>query len=210
MNEDVGELLELGTATLYEAARHDCDLPPLIRPAWPGATVCGPAFPVQAAPYDNLPLHLALEEAQPGDVLVVDAGGVPGGYWGEVLTIAALERGVTGLVIDGGVRDTEALARNGFGVFSRWISVRRTAKLNPGRIGHPVSIGGVLVRRGDMVVGDADGIIAIEAAHLANAVEAARQRRDAELHYLHRIRDGESTVDIYGLPRPFQHPELRE
>ncbi len=200
-SERTRELLELGTATLYEAAKCDCDLPALLRPAWPGATVCGPALPVQAAAGDNLPMHLAQEVAEPGEVLVIDAGGMACGYWGEILTIAAIERGVTGLVIDGGVRDTEALARHRFGVFSRWVSVRGTVKSDPGRIGEPVTIGGVSVSRGDLVVGDGDGVIVLPGPRVEEILEQARQRRDKEAAYFERIREGESTVDIYGMPR---------
>ncbi|MFD0890557.1 hypothetical protein ACFQ08_38945, partial [Streptosporangium algeriense] len=88
------EALELGSATLYEASGLGCDLDPAFRPAWPGARLAGTALPVQAAAGDNLPLHWALENARPGDVLVVDAGGAPFGYWGEVLAVAAIRRGV--------------------------------------------------------------------------------------------------------------------
>jgi 4-hydroxy-4-methyl-2-oxoglutarate aldolase len=201
-DDRVNEILELGAATLYEASKIDCNLSCDIRPAWAGATVCGPALPVVAAPYDNLPLHLALEVAHPGEVLVVDAGGVPAGYWGEVLTIAALHRSVVGLVIDGGVRDTDALARHGFGAFSRSISVRGTVKSDAGKVGEPMVLGGVPVRRGDLVVGDADGAIVLPAERVDEILQLARQRHQGELGYMDRIRNGESTVDIYGLPRP--------
>ncbi|HWQ09900.1 MAG TPA: RraA family protein, partial [Holophaga sp.] len=117
--------LRLGTATLHEAS----DLPgsavdPAIRPIWIGAALAAPAFPVACAPGDNLAIHLALERAPRGSVLVVAADGFVAGYWGEVLTVAAEAAGLAGLVIDGGVRDTDALARRRFPVFARGISVR--------------------------------------------------------------------------------------
>ncbi|MCL2536284.1 MAG: RraA family protein, partial [Nocardiaceae bacterium] len=115
---DEDELLTMGTATLFEAAAFDCDLDPDLRPAWPGARMCGTALPVLAAAADNLPLHWALEAAHPGDVLVVDAGGSRCGFWGEVMSVAAQARGVRGLVIDGGVRDTDQLRDLGFPAFS--------------------------------------------------------------------------------------------
>ncbi|MDF5756928.1 dimethylmenaquinone methyltransferase [Spongiactinospora sp. TRM90649] len=196
-----GELLELGTATLYEASGIDCALDPRVRPAWAGARVAGPAFPVVARPADNLPLHRALELAAPGEVLVVQAGGAPHGYWGEVLAVAARRRGIAGLVIDGGVRDTERLAAIGFPAFSRWIAVHRTGKDDPGRLGEPTVIGGVPVARGDMVVADADGVVILPAAQVDATVRRSRERVAKEEHFLERIRAGESTMDLYGFRR---------
>src|SRR4029078_7864104 len=93
-------LLELGTAVLYEASGIDCNLDAALRPAWPGARVCGTAFPLRTGAEDNLALHLAVARAGAGDVLVADAGGLACGYWGEILAVAAQVRGVGGLVID--------------------------------------------------------------------------------------------------------------
>lgn len=192
------ELRELGTATLYEASGLDCDLPPRLRPAWPGAALCGPALPVRTAPGDNLPLHLVLDHARPGDVLVVDGRGEPCGYWGEVLTVAAQCRGVGGLVIDGGVRDTDRLAALGFAVFSSAVAVRRTAKADAGTVGAPIELGGRAVRRGDVVVADADGVLVLPREHLAATLDSARARQAKEAAFLDRIRSGARTVDLYG------------
>jgi 4-hydroxy-4-methyl-2-oxoglutarate aldolase len=195
-------LLELGTATLYEASKLDCVLPHRIRPAWPGAAVAGIALTVAARPGDNLALHLALEQARPGDVLVVDGGCSPHGYWGEVLAEAALARGVLGLVIDGGVRDVERLRDLPFPVFSSHIAIRGTVKNGTGPIGGPLDFDTVTVHRGDTIVADADGIVALPAAELDRITAAAVARADAETEYLRRIRAGESTMDIYGFGRP--------
>lgn len=192
------ELLELGSATVYEAARQECYLPAVLRPAWPGARVAGPALPVRTAPADNLPLHLVLEIAEEGKVLVADACGIPCGYWGEVLTVAAQQRAVAGLVIDGGVRDTVQLAELGFPVFSSAIAIRGTAKTDSGSIGEPIEIGGVRVARHDMVVADADGVVVIPVARVDEVLAASRERQAKEQNYLRRIKDGELTLDIYG------------
>ncbi|MCW5254120.1 MULTISPECIES: 4-carboxy-4-hydroxy-2-oxoadipate aldolase/oxaloacetate decarboxylase [unclassified Streptomyces] len=194
---DEAELLELGTATLFEAARSDCDLDPGLRPAWPGARLCGTALPVLAAAADNLPLHWALEAAVPGDVLVVDAGGSRCGYWGEVLSVAALARGVRGLVIDGGVRDTAQLERLGFPAFSSSIAIRGTGKEWRGTVGAPVTLRGRTVRRGDLVVADQDGIVVLPAERVDEVVTAARARVEKEDAYMDRLRSGELTLDIY-------------
>lgn len=196
---DAATLLRLGTATLYEAARIDCALPARLRPVWPGATIVGRALPVATAPADNLPLHLALDHARPGDVLVVDAGQEARGYWGEILTAAAQARGIVGLVIDGGVRDVDRLRARRFPVFSSAVAVHTTVKADPGTIGDPVTLGGVRVERGDLVVADTDGVVVVPRSRVASVVEAATAREAAEAGYLDRIAAGERTVDIYGL-----------
>jgi 4-hydroxy-4-methyl-2-oxoglutarate aldolase len=195
-------LLELGSATLYEASGVDCDLDPAIRAAWPGAAVCGRALTVRTGPEDNLAIHFALLQAGAGDVLVVDAHGRPCGYWGEVLAVAAQAKGVAGLVIDGGVRDTERLAAIGFPAFSRFVSVRRTVKLEPGEIGVPVVVGGRTVVTGDMVVADADGVIALPAATVEATIAAGEARVAKEDGWMESLRAGATTVDLLGLRQP--------
>lgn len=194
---DEEELLAMGTATLFEAARFDCDLDPDLRPAWPGARLCGTALPVLAAAADNLPLHWALEAALPGDVLVVDAGGSRCGFWGEVMSVAAQARGVRGLVIDGGVRDTDQLRDLGFPAFATSIAIRGTGKSWPGAVGDPITLRGRVVRRGDLVVADQDGIVVLPAERVDDVVAAARARTAKEAAYMDRLRAGELTLDIY-------------
>jgi 4-hydroxy-4-methyl-2-oxoglutarate aldolase len=196
---DRAGLLALGTATVYEAAGFDCYLPSALRPVWAGAALVGRALPVNLAAADNLPLHLALEQARPGDVLVADGQGERCGYWGEVLATAAQARGITGLVIDGGVRDTDALARMGFATFSSSVAIRGTVKDSRGSVGAPVHLGRVTVRRGDLVIADADGVVVLPADRVGAVLTASRARARAEQDYLERIRGGELTVDIYNL-----------
>ena len=193
------ELLALGTATLYEAGGLDLDLDPAIGPAWPGAEVCGPAHTVHCGPADNLALHRALVEPPRGAVLVADGHGIACGYWGEVLASAAARAGLAGLVIDGGVRDVARLAELRFAAFSRMIAVRRTSKQAPGEIGQPIVVGGRTVAAGDLVVGDADGVLVIPAARLQTTLAAARARATKEAAILDRIAAGETTLDLYGL-----------
>ncbi|MFF2060263.1 4-carboxy-4-hydroxy-2-oxoadipate aldolase/oxaloacetate decarboxylase [Streptomyces sp. NPDC058200] len=195
---DTAAFLRLGTATLYEASKLDCFLPPRIRPVWPGAAVVGRALPVATAPADNLPLHLALEVAEPGDVLVVDGRQEACGYWGEVLTAAARARGIVGLVIDGGVRDVDRLRERGFPVFSSGVAVRTTVKDDAGTVGVPITLGAATVSRGDLVVADADGVVVIPRALVASVLERGKAREAAEAGYLSRIAGGELTLDIYG------------
>ena len=196
--ELVAELLELGTATIYEASGRDCFLPASLRPAWRGAAVVGRALPVSMSAGDNLPLHAALEVAGPLDVLVVDGQGEPCGYWGEVLAVAAAQRGVAGLVIDGGVRDVDRLEALRFPVFSSHVAMRGTVKRDPGTVGAPVRLGRTVVAHGDLVVADTDGVLALAPDRLADVLTAARARQEAEAGYLDRLRAGELTLDIYG------------
>jgi 4-hydroxy-4-methyl-2-oxoglutarate aldolase len=195
------ELLALGSATLYEASGLDCFLPVTLRPAWPGARLVGTALPVRTAAGDNLPLHLALEVAGPGDVLVVDAAGAAHGYWGEVLAVAAQVRGVHGLVIDGGVRDTEQLQALDFPAFSSLIALQGTTKRDPGTVGEPIVLGAVRVAMGDIVVADRDGVVVIPSGRFDAVLVAARARQQKEEEFLTRIRAGELTTDLYGFDR---------
>lgn len=204
-------------ATLYEAAVATLrDLPagdrelahragqavavdPEIRAAWSGARVAGPAFTVQGAGGDNLALHRAVYAAPAGSVLVADLNGARFGHWGEVLAVAAQSRNLAGLVIDGGVRDTEEMRELGFPVFSRNNCVRGTRKLFRGALGTDVEVGGVLVRRGDTVVGDADGLVVLAAEIAARVVEAADERVRQEQEIIHSLRAGKTTLDLYRL-----------
>ncbi len=195
------ELEGLGSATVYEASGAEGGLAPGIVPLWPGARLCGQALTVRCAPGDNLAIHRALEVAEPAVVLVVDASAHLAGYWGEVLTVAAQARGVAGLVIDGGARDSDALERRRFPVFARGRSILRTVKHEPGGVGEPVVAGGVLVRTGDVVLGDGDGVVAIRAERLREVVEASRARVAKEEEVMARLRAGELTLDLLGLRR---------
>ncbi|MGV9298368.1 4-carboxy-4-hydroxy-2-oxoadipate aldolase/oxaloacetate decarboxylase [Amycolatopsis sp. NPDC003676] len=195
--EDTKELLTLGTATLYEASGLDCFLDAAFRPAWDGAQIVGRAMPVSAQLGDNLALHHGIEAAGSGDVLVVDAGGAPFGYWGEVMAVAAQARGICGLVIDGGVRDTQQLASLGFPAFSTAISIRGTIKNWPGTVGRSITLRGRVVRRGDIVVADRDGIVVLPADEYDRVLAASRARAEKEESYMDRLRSGETTLDVY-------------
>ena len=191
----------LPTATIHEASGRRGALPGAIKPVDPSMRLVGPAFTVGCPPGDNLRIHHALYLAEPGDVLVVSVGGAPDhGYWGEILTVAAQERGLAGLVIDGGVRDRDRLIDIGFPVFSRTIDIRGTIKQPeaPGSIGSAVSIGDVRIEPGDVIVGDADGVVTIARADVEAVVQASLEREAAEAEQLDAIRRGARTIDLYG------------
>jgi 4-hydroxy-4-methyl-2-oxoglutarate aldolase len=191
-------LAGLGAATVGESGGRG--LPPRIRPAWPGASLVAPAYPVGCTPGDNLALHVAVTRAPAGSALVVDVGDVHDrGYWGEVLTTAALARGLAGLIIDGGVRDVAALERLGFPVFSHRIVLPGASKQSRGTAGLPVHVAGVPVAAGDWVVGDVDGVVVVAGDEVDRVIAAGRARESAEQGYFEALRAGATTVELLGL-----------
>lgn len=193
----------LSTATAHEAAGKIGALPSQIKPVDPAMMLAGPAYPVRAPAGDNLFLHHAIARAAPGDVLVIDcSGGEEFGYWGEVMSTAAMARNLGGLVLTGGVRDSQRLAELAFPVFCAAICIRGTDKdpAGAGTLGKAISIGGIRIGRGDLVLGDADGVLIIPAAAAAGVIEKSRARDADEAEILARLRAGETTLQIYGLP----------
>lgn len=188
----------LGAATLGESGGRP--MAPRIRPAWRGARVSAPAFPVNCSTADNLAIHVAVAEAPAGTVLVVNVGHEPArGYWGEVLTTGAEARGLRGLVIDGGVRDVDALEAHGFPVFSTMIALRGATKQEPGRIGGTAIVGEVEVARGDWIVADTDGVTVVPSARLDDVLAAGRARAEKEERYFAELRAGRTTVQLLAL-----------
>lgn len=196
----LAEARRLGTSTLFEAsgiATSATDL--AIRPVWPGASVAGPAYPLECSPGDNLAIHIAMEKVPSGSVLVISTGGFVAGYWGEVLTVAAEAAGVVGLVIDGGVRDIAALATRRFPVFSRGISMCGTIKASAPSVGKPISFTGTPVAAGDLVVADDDGVLVIPAAHVERTLAQGQIRADKEAKMMEALTQGKSTLELMGL-----------
>ena len=195
----VGELAAFDPATLHESGAKEGMVDFAIKPISAGASVAGRAFTARCHIGDNLAIHRAVAAAQPGDVLVVDAGGNVAGYWGEVLASSAQARGVRGLIIDGGCRDVAALRRRGFPIWSRGVSIRGCVKVTPGTIGEPIVCGGVHVRTGDYVVADDDGVVVVPRERAREVLDAARQRVDKEAKLMERLATGELTLDLLGL-----------
>ena len=192
------EALALGSATLGESGARR--MHPRVKPAWDGARLAGPAYPVSCSPGDNLGIHVAVARAPAGSVIVADMGGARDfGYWGEVLTTGAQARGLVGLVIDGGVRDCDALATHAFPVFSTGIALTGATKEQPGTIEQPVMVGDVAVEPGAWVVGDVDGVVVIPSAAIDDVLAAGRARADKEANLFTALRGGATTVELFGL-----------
>ena len=199
--EQVDTARALGAATMHEAAGRIGALPSAIKPVSKHMKVAGPAFTVHVPAGDNLWIHRAIYQAAPGSVLVVyTSGGLEYGYWGDILTSAALQQGLAGLVIDGGVRDSDNLETMGFPVFSNGICIRGTIKDYDGTswVGEPVLFGDVIIKQGDLIVGDRDGVAAIPRECVKDAIEKGLAREADEEAKTKRINDGERTIDIYG------------
>jgi 4-hydroxy-4-methyl-2-oxoglutarate aldolase len=198
--EQISQALAHGAATLHEAAGRIGALPSFIKPVVPGLRMCGPAFTVHGPGYDNLWIHRAVYAAQPGDVLVVATGqALEAGYWGEILNEAAMERRLGGVVIEGGVRDSAVLCSRPFAVFSAGLCIAGTGKDFGARgwLNAPVRIGSVVVQPGDLVCGDADGVVIIPHGLVEKTLAASVAREADEAGKIARIRAGERTVDLY-------------
>jgi len=199
----------LAAASIYEANQKRGALDPAIRQMASGLNVCGPALTVRCQPGDNLTLHIAVAEARPGDVIVADVGDfVEAGHWGEILTVAARSRQIAGLVINGGVRDVAALHVHEFPVFARGICMKATTKILRGLINGPVVCGGVSIQPGDLVVGDADGVVAIRHDEIGEVLRIAQEREAAEAGLMEQLRNGALTLDLLNL-RPAADAGIR-
>jgi 4-hydroxy-4-methyl-2-oxoglutarate aldolase len=191
-------LARQSTATVHEALGKKGALPSAIKPVARGMRLCGPAFTVDSPPANNLLIHEAIYQAQPGDVLVVRVGDhYEAGYWGEIMAVAAVARGLAGLVIDGCVRDSVEMTRMNFAAFSRGLCIRGTGKDRGGHLNKPLTIGDITVHPGDMVLGDDDGVVVVPQADFATIVEKSEKRVAVEDKIMARLKAGESTLDIY-------------
>jgi|SRR6185369_5863709 len=162
-----------------------------LKPFHRGGAMAGCAFTVRTRPGDNLAIHQALELVGPGDVLVVDGGGDESrALVGEIMLNIAKYRGAAGYVIDGAIRDADALKENDFPIFARSAIHRGPYKSGPGEINVPVSIGGMVVAPGDIVIGDGDGVVAFSQAVAPKLLEAVKAQIEREANTLVAIREG--------------------
>ena len=162
-----------------------------IAPLAPGMRVAGSALTVEVRPGDNLMIHVALAIAQPGDVIVVDGkGDLSSALMGEIMSQQAKALGIAGVVIDGAVRDSEAIRELGFPMWAAGLNPNGPTKSVAGRVNHPVSIGGVTVNPGDLIVGDADGITVVERSKAASLLPLAAEKVAAETRRIADIQSG--------------------
>jgi 4-hydroxy-4-methyl-2-oxoglutarate aldolase len=196
----VATLGSLGVATVHEAQGRRGLMKPYLRPIYVSAHVAGPAVTVLSHPGDNLMIHAAVEVCRPGDVLVVAlVSESTDGMFGELLACSLRAHGVAGLVIDAGVRDVTDLTAMNFPVWAKAISAQGTVKETAGSVNVEVVCAGAAVRPGDVIVGDADGVVVVVAERAAEVARLGEQRRAKEEGNRKRLSAGELGLDMYGL-----------
>jgi 4-hydroxy-4-methyl-2-oxoglutarate aldolase len=196
----IDALATMGAATVHEAIGRRGFVGPHITPIQQGARIAGTAVTVLSHPGDNIMIHAAVEVCRPGDVLVV-ANTAPSthGMFGDLLASSLMARGVRGLVIDAGVRDTADLRDMGFPVWSRYVSCQGAVKSTPGSVNVPIVLGDQVVQPGDVICADDDGVVVVARGEADWALERSTARIANEAATRARLEAGELGLDFYGL-----------
>jgi 4-hydroxy-4-methyl-2-oxoglutarate aldolase len=196
----VKTLGELGVATVHEAQARTGLMRPYMRPIYPTAKAAGTAITISCHPGDNIMIHAAIEFCRQGDVLIVTTTSEStDGMFGELLAESARAHGVVGLIIDAGVRDVHDLTEMQFPVWSKAVSAQGTVKASPGSVNVPVVCAGTIVRPGDAIIADVDGVVVVKRENAAEVARLAGERFVKEQKTRERLKAGELGVDFYGL-----------
>jgi 4-hydroxy-4-methyl-2-oxoglutarate aldolase len=196
----VDKLAQYGVATVHEAIGRYGYLGPAIRPNQQGARIAGTALTVLCWPGDNLMIHAAAEQAKPGDIIVITTTSPStDGAFGELLATSLVSRGVRGLIMGAGLRDTQELRDMGFPAWTAHVSAQGTVKETPGSVNVPVTLGGQVIRPGDAIVADDDGVCVVPRIGVSGAVTASQARIAKEDANRKQLADGVLGLDLYDL-----------
>lgn len=188
---------KLSVATVHEAQGRVGLLSPEIRPVKEGLKLVGRAVTVFATPGDNVMIHVAMEQCEPGDVMVVSVNSRSDcGYFGDLLATLMQARGIAGLVIDSGVRDLADLKQMNIPVFSRCISAQGTVKETLGDVNVPVVCGGQVINPSDLIIGDDDGVVVVRRHELDSVAQKSETREDKEAGIREKYREGILGLDM--------------